>query len=453
MNKPRKRKKKGQEPGDYLARQKRHRDYSRNVLFQLLIQSVAIIITAVGSFMFMTWIIQDILNVNHIYISAGYEIAGTLLMMMVVLVSTNTYFYRKRIKEVDTLSAAIELVAQGDFTTKIEVNPKDPISNIYEDFNKMTAELASVAMLRNDFINSYSHEFKTPVASINGFAELLLEKEVSEEDRATYLEIIRDESARLSKLTSDTLLLSRLMNQQIMTDTEEYDLGEQLRQCSILLSNAWLSKNIEFSADFIHLRYNGNKDMLQHLWINLIGNAIKFTPDNGEISVTVTGKDDNAIVIVADTGEGMSEETLKHLFEPYYQGDASRSIHGLGLGLAIAKRITELHKGSITVKSRLGEGSEFTVTLPLHWRYEEGKEKEKVDLGKSLKALNLELHKLQGIPERPPKISSLFREKTKTPKESKKWAVQDKRKTKAYSGESGKNKDTAVSEESGKKAK
>ena len=420
-NRQRKRKR-GEKAGASPSLQKRHRDFSRNILVQLLIQSAAIIVTAVGSFMLMTWIIQDILNVNHIYISAGFEIAGTFLVMMIVLVSTNTYFYRKRIREVDTFCAAIEKVAQGDLATKIEYSPKDPMSNIYEDFNKMTAELASVAMLRNDFINSYSHEFKTPVASINGFAELLLEKEVSAEDRATYLEIIRDESSRLSKLTSDTLLLSRLMTQQIMADIKEYDLGEQLRQCAILLSRAWLAKNIEFSADFRSLPYHGNKDMLQHLWINLIGNAVKFTPENGEISVTVIQKEGKAQVTVSDTGEGMSEETLKHLFEPYYQGDSSRSIQGLGLGLAIAKRIVELHRGDIAVKSQLGAGSEFTVSLPLRWRGEEakGKEKEKPSLGQSLKNLNRDLHKLQGIPEVPPKISSLIREKARGPKENRK---------------------------------
>ncbi len=339
--------------------------YSKNIVYQIFIQSMVMMLTALGSLMFMTWIIRDTAQVNDIYISAAYQAAGTFVIMTIVLVSSNTYLYRKRLKEIDTLSSAIESVANGDYTAKINIDPKDPMAKVYEDFNKMTDELSSVKILRNDFINGYSHEFKTPVASINGFAELLLEKELPDDEKLQYLQIIRDESARLSKLTSDTLVLSRLSVQQIVTDTEDYDLGEQLRQCSILLSKSWLDKHIEFSGEFSSVSYHGNKEMLQQLWINLIGNAVKYTPENGEIAVSVSSDDKNAVVVISDTGEGMTEETLSHLFEPYYQGDSSRSVQGLGLGLAIAHRIVELCRGEIKVKSEYGAGTDFTVVLPL----------------------------------------------------------------------------------------
>lgn len=142
---------------------------------------------------------------------------------------------------------------------------------IYED----CAELDSIQILRNDFINSYSHEFKTPIASINRFASLLLEKDISTSEQRQYLEIIVEESARLSKLFS----------QQIVTDTERYDLSEQIRQCSIILSKEWLDKKIEFSGEFQSVMYIGNRELMQHLWLNILGNAVKYTPTGGEISV------------------------------------------------------------------------------------------------------------------------------------------------------------------------
>ncbi len=193
----------------------------------------------------------------------------------------------------------------------------------------MCAELDSVQILRNDFINSYSHEFKTPIASINGFASLFLDKKLPEEEQRQYLEIIVEESARLSKLASNIILLSKLSSQQIIADTERYDLSEQIRQCSIILSKSWLDKKIEFSGEFPTAIFNGNKELMQHLWLNLLGNAVKYTPTGGEIFVEVIPKKETIIVTIADTGEGMAQEVLEHLFDPYYQGDSSHAGQGL----------------------------------------------------------------------------------------------------------------------------
>ena len=185
------------------------------------------------------------------------------------------------------------------------------------------------------------------------------------QEQRQYLEIIVDESARLSKLATNTILLSKLSSQHIVTDSEQYDLSEQLRQCSILLSKKWLDKKIEFSGEFPPTMYFGNKEMMQHLWLNLLDNAIKYTPVGGEISAEVYTENSNIVVKIADTGEGISEETLKYMFEPYFQGDSSHSQQGLGLGLSIAKRIVELCGGTITVQSKIFVGSTFTITLPI----------------------------------------------------------------------------------------
>lgn len=339
--------------------------FLKKLVPQIVVQSLTILLTAIASYYIMTWLIVDLANIKNTYLSTTYETLGTLALMIVVLVSTNTYTYRKRSQEVSTLTDAIYKVSGGDFGYRIGFRPQEPMAEVYDDFNKMTAELQSVQLLRNDFINSYSHEFKTPIASINGFAELLLEKELSDADRRQYLEIIRDESERLSSLAKNTILLSNLTSQQILTDVESYNLGEQLRQCAIITSHSWMEKKQDFTGDFPDIPFLGNRELMQHLWLNLLGNAIKYTPEGGKITSSLVKQGENALVTISDTGIGMTEDIKSHLFIPYYQGDASRATQGLGLGLSISQRIVELSGGTIRVDSEVGRGSAFTVTLPL----------------------------------------------------------------------------------------
>ena len=340
-------------------------ELTKNILPQLLFQTITIVFIALSSFMFMTWLVTDIFGVKDTYEAAGYSSLGTLVIFILTLAPLNAVLHRKRVKEVTTLYDAIRSVADGNYSIRIPQDSKGTITPIYSSFNKMCAELESVSLLLNDFINNYSHEFKTPIASINGFASLLLEKKLPPEEQKQYLEIIVAESARLSNLASNTILLSKLSSQQIVTDVEEYDLSEQLRQCSIILSPKWLAKNIDLKGEFTSILFLGNKEMMQHLWINLLDNAIKYTPDGGEISISTSLENEQVVVRIADTGEGMNEETLQSLFNPYFQGDSSHAQQGLGLGLSIAKRVVELCQGTITVKSEVSAGTSFIVELPL----------------------------------------------------------------------------------------
>lgn len=338
--------------------------YKNKIIPPYLIQSASVVLAAAAGYFFMTWLVNDVFNVEGTYVSASFEVVGTIAFLLLLLIPMSIYFYRERRKEIKILSEGIEHLAEGDFDYKIPLKKRDSLAKVYANFNKMCEELKSVQILRNDFINSYSHEFKTPIASINGFAELLLDKDLSELEREEYLKIIIEETNRLSKLASNTILLSRLSSQQIVTDTENYDLGEQIRQCSIILSKRWIEKGIDFTCALPTVMYTGNRELMQHLWLNIISNAVDHTPQNGEIAISLHEEDGNIVANIADSGEGMDEETQKHLFEPYFQGDASHSKKGLGLGLAIAKRISELCGGNINVESAIGEGSLFTVTLP-----------------------------------------------------------------------------------------
>ena len=261
------------------------------------------------------------------------------------------------------LIAGISRVADGDFAARLNVEKGGPFKGVYSNFNRMSAELQGVQTLRKDFIDQFSHEFKTPIMSINGFATLLLEEKVSEEERRQYLSIIASESERLADLSSSTLLLAGLESQRFVLNKEPYALDEQIRQCVILMAPQWTKKALDLSAELDPVIYKGNADLMKQVWINLLSNAIKFTPEHGEISVCLKESGGTIAVAVSDTGKGMSSEETARAFEKYYQGDPSRSSKGLGLGLAIAKRIVELCDGRIEAHSSLGEGSVFTVYL------------------------------------------------------------------------------------------
>lgn len=337
--------------------------YKNKIIPQFLILLVAVVLAAAAGYFFMTWLVSDVFDVEGTYISASFEVVGTIGLLMLILIPMIIIFYRSRKKEIRILSEGISHLAEGDFNYKIPIKKKDSLARVYANFNKMCEELKSVQILRNDFINSYSHEFKTPIASINGFASLLLEKNLSPQEREQYLTIIIEETDRLSRLASNTILLSKLSSQQIVTDIEPYDLSEQIRQCSIILSKKWMEKEIDFDCELPEVKFFGNRELMQHLWLNIISNAIEHTPQGGEVSIVLVQEGDSVCVTISDNGEGMSEQTQKHLFDPYFQGDSSHSSQGLGLGLSIAKRIVELCNGEIMVESKLGEGSRFSVRL------------------------------------------------------------------------------------------
>lgn len=262
------------------------------------------------------------------------------------------------------LTRGLEAIADGDFSVRLDPSKAGPMSSTYEDFNKMGKELQSIQTLREDFINNFSHEFKTPITAVQGFAELLQEPDLTEEDRRQYTQIILNESTRLASLADSALLLTHLEAQQVIPDQAPYALDEQIKQCAILLSGQWERKHIAFSAELEETSFVGNQEVMRHVWLNLLNNAIKYIPEGGEITVTLTVSAGEIAVRVSDTGIGMDEETQRHVFDKYYQGPAGKKGQGLGLGLAIVHRIVELCGGGIEVHSVADQGSTFTVRLP-----------------------------------------------------------------------------------------
>jgi len=272
----------------------------------------------------------------------------------------------RTLKPVSALTDGTKKVAQGDFNVVLDagINRNDELRDLTDSFNKMTRELSLTSMLNSDFTNNVSHEFRTPISSIQGFATVLLGTDLTCEQRE-YAEIIAYESARLTKLASNILKITKLENQVIITDKSDFYIDEQIRHSYVLLQNDLVEKNIEIDFELSQIKYIGSPELVQQIWHNLLGNAIKFTNENGKINISCYAKDGKAIISVIDNGIGMDKTTRTHLFDKFFQGDKSHSGHGNGLGLSLVNRIVELCDGTIDVKSELGKGSEFIVTLPL----------------------------------------------------------------------------------------
>lgn len=227
----------------------------------------------------------------------------------------------------------------------------------------MASELENTEMLREDFINDFSHEFKTPIASIAGFAKLLKDPSLSEKQRAEYIDIIEEESRRLSNMATNVLNLTRLENQTILTDVCSFNLSEQIRTAFLILEEKWTKKNVRLSLDFDEYTIAGSRELLLQVWLNLIDNAVKFTTDSGAVSAKIDQSDDLCVVTIGNSGETIPPEECERIFQRFYQCDSSRSTVGNGIGLAVVKRIVELHGGNVEVVSKNGYTT-FAVKIP-----------------------------------------------------------------------------------------
>lgn len=277
-------------------------------------------------------------------------------------------FYKKITvsRPVNKIIEALNKITSGDFTVTVPKLPE--ILNTYEfntvieSINTMTKELGSVETLRTDFIANVSHELKTPLAVINNYGILLQSENLTDEERKTYAKAISDNSKRLAGLISNILKLNKLENQTIFPSPEKYNLSEQICECLLSFENIWEEKNINIENDIDdNIFIKSDSELLSLIWNNLFSNAFKFTENGGTVSVSLKKINDKIMFSVTDTGCGMNSETGSHIFEKFYQGDSSHLKEGYGLGLALVKRIVDILNGEISVKSKLGEGSTFTV--------------------------------------------------------------------------------------------
>jgi signal transduction histidine kinase len=313
-----------------------------------------------------------VLTIMLIWMLGRFRLFAFLLLPQAALVSSivigtviSAIVYHRVLKPIDRLILLTQRIKKGDFSARSD--PSQAIGNISElvtSFNSMAEELGSVEMLKSDFINTFSHEFKTPIISIRGFARQLKRTDLSDSEREEYIDIIIHESERLTQMSTNVLLLSRFENEQTIHNTVDFSLDEQLRTCILILEKSWEAKEIVWNLELEKATLHSNPSVIEHIWINLLSNAIKFSPAGSEITVQCSAEEGRVAVTVSDRGEGMTPETLNRIFDKFYQGDASHSGEGNGLGLSIVKRIVTLANGEISVTSTPGQGTAFRVVLP-----------------------------------------------------------------------------------------
>jgi len=305
---------------------------------------------------------------NNLFRNYAMLLAYAFLFSIIVFMLIIMGLSNKAMKPIVQLNNATQEVAKGNFDVVVVNDSQDEIGQLTESFNKMAKELKSIEYLRKDFVSNVSHEFKTPISSILGFAKLLENRNLTDEEKKEYLDIIVEESKRLSNLSTNILNLSKLESQEIVFNKSEYDLDEQMRNVILLLEPKWYEKNISFDIEMENISLHANEDLMQQVWINLLNNAITYSHPKGVIHIKVYNEEEQAVIVIRDEGIGMDEYTKERMFEKFFKGNSSLSKEGTGLGLALVKRIIDLHHGTIEVESRPGEGTTIKLAIPNEFR-------------------------------------------------------------------------------------
>ena len=280
-------------------------------------------------------------------------------------VAVTNHMTKMLIDPIAKLRSAMREVADGDFKVEAKCESRiQDVQDIYDSFNSMVRELSTTETLQTDFISDVSHEFKTPINAIEGYASLL-EGEPSPEEQRAYVEKILFNTRRLSALTGNILLLSKLSNQSILPQKTQFRLDEQIRQAIVALEQMWSEKELGFEVELAETPFFGYESLLLHVWTNLIGNAVKFSPKGGEIRIKMMRTEGAVVFTIEDDGPGIVPGDEEHIFTKFYQSESSHGMEGNGLGLALVRQIVEMSGGSVDVQNLEVGGCRFTVRLPV----------------------------------------------------------------------------------------
>jgi len=347
----------------------------RGLVKDIVIGDVLVLIaTIIGFFLIVdNQALERLLQINLTTEEEIKEIID-IVRRTIILLILNSFFIsavivrttsKRMLSPIKKLSGAAQKVAAGDFSIQLESQREDEIGELTTNFNEMVKELGSIESLQKEFVDNVSHEIKTPISSIQGFAQLLRDDKLTKEERNEYIEIIEEESNRLLNLSTNMLKLSKLQNQNRITNKEEINIAEQIRKTISLLEPKWKEKEITFDVSIEEKYFYGDAELIFQIWINLIDNAIKFSRQKGKIDIKLKEINNYLEIIIQDYGIGIEKEEKRRIFTKFYQIDKSHSDQGSGLGLAIVKRIIELSNGKIELESQKNIGTTITVSLPL----------------------------------------------------------------------------------------
>lgn len=311
--------------------------------------------------MFIVWLLNRRFGV---WLGMPYTIRVLLISILsgaAIAVGLSKIFVSPMMK----LGDAMRKVAGGDFSVRLDCSSRiRDVREVYGSFNTMVKELGNTETLQTDFVSNVSHEFKTPINAIEGYASLLQDSQLTDEQKNTYIDKIIFNTRRLSDLVGNILLLSKVNNQTISLKASTFRLDEQVRQSILALESKWEKKEIEFDIDLDEIEYTGFENLLSHVWLNLIDNAVKFSLQNGQIRIRLKQLDGSVTFSIWDNGLPILEADIYRIFNKFYQGDNSHASEGNGLGLALVRKIVAAAHGTINVTSSEDAGTEFVVALP-----------------------------------------------------------------------------------------
>ena len=348
--------------------QQRRERRALTLLFAGFVFATLLVVVLISGAVLLLLVRSGILSTQDYDPRSGYLLIGLMVLFSTLMGAVLTFFSGNLItRPVNTIISGMNRLASGDYKTRIHfpsfLARQPVIAELTDSFNTMAAELEGTELLRSDFINNFSHEFKTPIVSIAGFAKLLRYGDLSAQERDEYLAIIEDESMRLSDMATNVLNMTKIENQTILTGVTRFNLSEQLRNCVLLLERKWTEKSLELDLEFEEFLIDGNEDLLRQVWMNLLGNAVKFTPTGGTVRLSVQHSGDTLSVSVSNTGSSIPPDKLETIFRKFYQADESHASEGNGIGLAIVRSVVRLHGGSVYAESR-DDYTTFTVRLP-----------------------------------------------------------------------------------------
>ena len=343
--------------------------FREKLIYQLVLTNLVLFVFSFGIFIGSLAIISYIEN-YEIHTPTHRSFFNPIIIGIILLfISINLglfvsiKFSKKFLRPINALQQGMKEVKNGNFNVKLTNVYHNETKNLIDNFNLMVNELKKSETLKSDFISNVSHEFKTPLSSIQGYATLLQDENLSSEDKEKYTKNIIDSTRKLNELVSNILKISKIDNQKIIIEPKVYSLDEQIRECILSLEKEWVEKNINLDINLDEIEIKTDKSLLDNVWNNLIGNAIKYSNQDGKIEISGYKKEDKIIVSIRDYGVGIKEENLPYIFNKFYQGDTSHASEGNGLGLALVKGIIDLIDAEIEVYSKENEGSEFIVKL------------------------------------------------------------------------------------------
>ncbi|MDM5186446.1 HAMP domain-containing sensor histidine kinase [Bacillus sp. DX4.1] len=267
---------------------------------------------------------------------------------------------------IQKFTKATQKIASGEYDIELEHNRKDEIGTLAVSFQKMTKSIKDLDQMRQEFVSNVSHEFQSPLSSIQGFSKTLQTDKMTEDERLHYLKIIESESKRMSSLCKQLLTLASLDKEEKVLQRKTFNLQKQIKDVIFMMEWKWREKDIAIEFDVPSISITGDENLLHQVWTNLFTNSIKFTDSGGTIEFQLEEREDKVVISISDNGLGMEKEEVEKIFERFYKVDTARArnVEGSGLGLSIVKKIIELHQGGISVVSEKGKGTKFQIELP-----------------------------------------------------------------------------------------